>query len=77
MSRPENKLQAGKLLIVGGHAQGFARPAEAFALAEKAGAGSVRVLLPDALQKTLGKAFLGAEFAPSSPSASIVLEILP
>lgn len=69
-SRPENKQQAGKLLIVGGHAQGFARPAEAYALAETAGAGSVRVLLPDALQKTLGKAFLGAEFAPSSPSGS-------
>ena len=69
-SRPENKMQAGKLLIVGGHAQGFARPAEAYALAETAGAGSVRVLLPDALQKTLGKAFLGAEFAPSSPSGS-------
>lgn len=69
-SRPENKLQAGKLLVVGGHAQGFTRPAEAFTLAEKAGAGTVRVLLPDVLQKTLGRAFLGAEFSPSTPSGS-------
>lgn len=69
-SRPENRSHAGKLLIVGGHAQGFARPAEAFALAEKFGAGSVRVLLPDVLQKTLGRAFVGAEFAPSTPSGS-------
>lgn len=69
-SRPENKAFAGKLLVVGGHAQGFARPAEAYALAEKAGVGSVRVLLPDVLQKTLGRVFVGAEFAPSTPSGS-------
>ncbi len=75
-SRPENRLLAGKLLIIGGHAQGFTRPAEAFALAEKAGAGTVRVLLPDALQRTLGKAFVGAEFAPSSPSGSFATQAL-
>ncbi len=75
-SRPENRAHAGKLLVVGGHAQGFTRPAEAFALAEKAGAGSVRVLLPDALQKMLGRAFLGAEFAPSSPSGSLAASAL-
>ena len=75
-SRPENRALAGKLLIVGGHAQGFTRPAEAFALAEKAGAGTVRVLLPDALQKTLGRAFVGAEFAPSSPSGSFAAKAL-
>ena len=75
-SRPENRAHAGKLLIVGGHAQGFTRPAEAFGLAEKAGAGTVRVLLPDALQKTLGRAFLGAEFGPSSPSGSFAANAL-
>ena len=75
-SRPENRSLAGKLLIVGGHAQGFTRPAEAYALGEKAGAGTVRVLLPDALQKTLGRAFAGAEFAPSSPSGSFAAQAL-
>lgn len=69
-SRPENRAFAGKLLIVGGHAQGFARPAEAFTLAEHAGVGTVRVLLPDVLQKTLGRVFMDAEFAPSTPSGS-------
>ncbi|MBC7708399.1 hypothetical protein H7Y63_04190 [Polaromonas sp.] len=69
-SRPENRAHAGKLLVVGGHAQGFNRPAEAFARAEQAGAGTVRVLLPDVLQKTLGRAFVGAEFGPSTPSGS-------
>lgn len=69
-SRPENKRQAGKLLVVGGNVHGFAAPAAAFAAAEKAGAGTVRVLLPDSLQKTVGRAFPAGEFAPSTPSGS-------
>ena len=75
-SRPENRAQAGKLLVIGGNAQGFRRPAEAFALAEQAGVGSVRVALPDVLQKTLGRAFLGAEFIPSTPSGSVATQAL-
>ncbi len=68
-SRPENRQHAGKLLVIGGSAHGFASPGEAFAAAEQAGAGTVRTLLPDALKKTLGP--LGPyEFAPSSPSGS-------
>lgn len=69
-SRPENKRHAGKLLIIGGNAHGFAAPAEAFAAAEKAGAGTVRVGLPDSLQKTVGVTFPAGEFAPSTPSGS-------
>lgn len=69
-SRPENKRQAGKLLIVGGSAYGFAAPAEAYAKAEKSGVGTVRVLLPDSLQKTVGRAFAAGEYAPSTPSGS-------
>ncbi len=69
-SRPENKLYAGKLLIVGGNAHGFAAPAEAYAEAERAGIGVSRVLLPDALQRTVGKVFLAGEYAPSTPSGS-------
>jgi hypothetical protein len=69
-SRPENKAHAGKLLIVGGHAQGFAAPAEAYGLANKAGVGTARVLLPDALQKSVGRVFEAGEYAPSTPSGS-------
>lgn len=69
-SRPENKAFAGKLLIVGGNAHGFASPAEAFAAAEKAGIGVARVLLPDSLRSTVGKYFDAGEFAPSTPSGS-------
>ena len=69
-SRPENRNQAGKLLIVGGNAHGFAAAAEAYTAAETAGVGTARVLLPDSLQKTVGKVFAAGEYAPSTPSGS-------
>ena len=69
-SRPENRAHAGKLLIVGGNAYGFAAAAEAYAVANKAGVGVARVLLPDALQKSVGRMFEAGEFAPSTPSGS-------
>ncbi len=69
-SRPETKQARGKLLIIGGNSAGFAVPAGAFAAAGEAGIGSTRVLLPQSLQKTLGKAFIEAEFAPATPSGS-------
>jgi hypothetical protein len=70
-SRPENRTQTGKLAIVGGNAHGFAAAAEAYAQAEKAGVGTARVLLPDSLQKTVGRVFEAGEYAPSTPSGSL------
>jgi hypothetical protein len=69
-SRPENAAFAGKLLIVGGNLYGFANAAAAYGESRKAGIGVARVLLPDALQKTVGKVFEAGEFAPSTPSGS-------
>lgn len=69
-SRPENKAFAGKLLIVGGNAHGFAAPAGAYATAGRAGIGTARVLLPDSLRRTVGRVFEAGEFAPSTPSGS-------
>ena len=69
-SRPEHQNQAGKLLIIGGNAHGFSAAGEAFTAAQKAGIGVARVLLPDSLQKTVGKVFAAGEFAPSTPSGS-------
>lgn len=69
-SRPENRNQAGKLLIVGGNAHGFAAAAEAYSAATAAGIGTARVLLPDSLQKTVDKVFAAGEYAPSTPSGS-------
>lgn len=75
-SRPENRRFAGKLLIIGGNIHNFSAPAEAYAHAEKAGIGSVRIVLPDALQKTVGAIVPEAEFAPSTPSGSFARSAL-
>ncbi|GAC1498402.1 MAG: hypothetical protein NVS1B10_00200 [Candidatus Saccharimonadales bacterium] len=75
-SRPEQRSHAGKLLIIGGHTSGFSKVAEAYAAALKAGAGSVKVLLPDSLQKLLGNAFEGTEFAPSTKIGSFAASAL-
>lgn len=69
-SRPETKLTAGKLLIVGGNIHGLTAPGIAYAAAAKAGIGTSRVLLPDAIRKTIGNSFPEGEFAPSTPSGS-------
>ena len=75
-SRPENRAFAGKLLIVGGNAHGFAAPAEAYGEAVKAGIGTARVLLPDVLQKTVNKLFPEAEFGSSNPSGGFAQQSL-
>jgi NAD(P)H-hydrate repair Nnr-like enzyme with NAD(P)H-hydrate dehydratase domain len=78
-SRPENRAHAGKLLIIGGHAHGFAAPAEAYTAAYKAGIGAARVLLPDHIRPQLVKfkaAGLETEFAPSTPSGSFAAKAL-
>jgi hypothetical protein len=69
-SRPENRQQAGKLLIVGGNLHGFLAPAEAYTESIKAGIGSSRVLLPSAIQKVVGPSIENGEFAASTPSGS-------
>lgn len=75
-SRPENRTQAGKLLVIGGQQQGFTAPASVYGEVLKAGAGTARVVLPDSLSKTVGKVFPEAEFAPSNPSGSFALAAL-
>jgi len=69
-SRPENRHHAGKLLVIGGNLHGFAAPAEAYQESLRNGVGTSRVLLPDALQRTVGKVFEAGEYAPSTPSGS-------
>lgn len=68
-SRPENKKYAGKLLIIGGQAGEFSHVAGAFESAQKAGAGSIRVLLPESLRK-LAQIIPEVEFAPANKSGS-------
>lgn len=69
-SRPESKKTAGKLLIIGGNIHSFAAVGQAFEDATKAGAGSIRTIMPDSLQKTVSKLLPEADFAASTPSGS-------
>jgi hypothetical protein len=75
-SRPQNRQTAGKLLIIGGNAHSFAAVGESYSAALSAGIGTARVILPDALQKTIGKVFEAGEFAPSTPSGSFSRQAL-
>lgn len=68
-SRPENRRHAGKLLILGGNGHGFAAPAAAYAEAGKAGIGTCRVVLPDALHKTVSSMFPAADYAASTATS--------
>lgn len=70
-ARPETVAMSGKLLIVGGNVHSFVAPAQAFSISKKAGAGTVRVILPSALQKTVTKIFPEADYAPSNPSGGL------
>lgn len=69
-SRPENRILASKLLIIGGNSHSFAAADEAYKQAVNAGIGTARVLLPDSLKKTVGRIFEAGEYAPSTPSGS-------
>lgn len=75
-SKPENKQFAGKLLIIGGNAHGFLAPASAFGTALKAGIGTAKVLLPDALSKSVGHVLENTEYAPSNKSGSFAKNAL-
>ncbi|MCA9330728.1 hypothetical protein KC957_01665 [Candidatus Saccharibacteria bacterium] len=69
-SRPERRDQAGKLLIIGGNLHGFSAPAEAFRSAHAAGIGTSRVVIPNALKRTLREILPEAQYSPSTPSGS-------
>jgi ADP-dependent NAD(P)H-hydrate dehydratase / NAD(P)H-hydrate epimerase len=75
-SRPQTRSGAGKLLLIGGNSFGFAAVGNSYQYAVKAGAGTIRVLLPDALRKTAGLSPLSAEFAPCTPSGSFSRQAL-
>ncbi len=75
--KPENRLYAGKLSIVGGNKLGFAGVAEAYSIAKTAGIGEIRVLLPDVLRKTIPNSITDAHFGPTNPSGSLSKDAAP
>ncbi|MBC7746865.1 hypothetical protein H7Y40_02705 [Pedobacter sp.] len=73
-NRPEQKTRAGKLAIIGGNKMGFIAVATAYDEATKAGAGQVRVILPDALKKSVPPSVLDAVYVSTNPSGGMSKE---
>jgi hypothetical protein len=69
-ARPEQRSLGGKLLIIGGHKNSFALVAKAYETAQQAQAGSLHVLLPDTLKKTVENFLPVASYASSNISGS-------
>jgi NAD(P)H-hydrate repair Nnr-like enzyme with NAD(P)H-hydrate dehydratase domain len=72
--KPENKRLAGNVLIIGGNQHGFAAVAMNYQAALDAGAGSVRTLLPDALEKIVKEKLPDTLFLPSNISGGFSRE---
>lgn len=75
-SRPQNKRMAGKLLIIGGNSSSFSEPSMAYASAQAAGVGNLRLMLPDKLELVLRHSLSDAIFATSTPSGSFSIKAL-
>lgn len=67
-SKPENKTLAGKLLIVGGSTNGFAHTVGCYSESIKAGAGVVKVLIPESTKKLIGSSNPDIVFAEATKS---------
>lgn len=70
-SKPEQRSARGRLGIIGGNKLGFAGVAESYGTALAAGAGEVRVLLPDALRKAIPSTMTDVRFGATTPSGSL------
>lgn len=75
-SRPESKSNSGKLAIIGGHSHGFGAPGAAYAEALDANVGVCKVLLPDAVKKTVKYVLPDADYGSSNPSGSFSKQAL-
>lgn len=75
-SKPEQKSQAGRLGIIGGNKLGFAGVAEAYGGALRTGVGEVRVLLPDALKKSIPPIMTDVMYGATNPSGGLAKDSL-
>lgn len=74
--KPEQRNMRGRLGVVGGNKLGFAGIAESYSTALSAGAGGVRVLLPDCLRKSIPPTMTDVVFGASNPSGSLARDAL-
>lgn len=70
-SKPEQRQMRGRLGIVGGNKLGFLSVAQSYKTASDNGAGEVRILLPDALKKSLPITISNAIYGSTNPSGSL------
>jgi len=75
--KPEQKAQAGKLLVIGGNGLGFAAVAQCYSDAMAAGAGECRVILPDVLKSVIDRLAFDCLFVPSNPSGGMSKDAMP
>lgn len=75
-SKPEQRAMRGKLAIIGGNKLGFMGVAEGYTIAQKTGAGEVRILLPDALKKSLPKTITEVIYGPTNTSGGLSSEAI-
>jgi len=75
-SKPERRDQAGRLAIIGGNKLGFAGVAASYQTALETGVGAVRVVLPDALKKTIPPAITDCIFAPTNQSGGLAADAI-
>ncbi len=75
-SKPEQKSKAGKLGVIGGNKLGFSGVAEAYGVATTAGVGEVRVLLPNALKKSIPPIMTDVIYGATNPSGSLAKDAL-
>lgn len=75
-SKPEQRSQAGRLGIIGGNKLGFVGVGEAYSIALGAGAGEVRVLLPDVLKKSIPNTITDTHFAATNPSGGMARDAI-
>lgn len=69
-SRPENKLHAGKVLVIGGNMNGFSKTVNSYQGLIDAGVGMVTVLLPKTVKKVLGNISPNVIYCPDTDSGS-------
>ena len=70
-NKPEQRSKAGRLAIIGGNKLGFASVAVAYQDALQTGVGESRVVLPDALKKTVPATMTDAIFVPTNQSGGM------
>lgn len=75
-SKPVQKSLAGRLGVIGGNKLGFAGVAASYQTALEAGVGAVRVVLPDALRKTIPPIITDCIFAPTNQSGGLAADAI-